>query len=83
MTTVKTRIHVAPDGTLTGRAAELPVGDHDAEILLLDTAAPAGLDASDLLSRVQALQAEIAALPVLDRRSADEIIGYNEHGHLE
>jgi hypothetical protein len=82
MTTVKTRIHVAPDGTLSGRAAELPAGEHDAEIMLLDAAEPAGLDARGLLSLVQAIQTEVAALPVLDSRSADEIIGYNEHGHF-
>jgi len=29
---------------------------------------------------IEQIQAEIAALPVLDERSADEIIGYDENG---
>jgi hypothetical protein len=37
MTTVKTRIRVAPDGTLTGRASGLPPGEHEDEIALVDT----------------------------------------------
>lgn len=32
---------------------------------------------------IEEAQAAIAALPVLDTRSADEIIGYNEHGHFD
>ena len=84
MTTVKTRIRVAPDGTLTGRATALPVGEHEAEIVLLDAAGePAVLDARTLLARVRAIQAEVAQLPVLDARSPEEIIGYNQHGHLD
>lgn len=30
--------------------------------------------------RIQAIVDEVKALPVLDDRSPDEIIGYNEHG---
>ena len=83
MTTIKTRIRVGPDGSLSGRAPGLPAGDHDAEIAVLEaTSKPARLDASRLLGRIRAIQAEIAQLPVLDPRSPDEIIGYNEHGHL-
>lgn len=82
MTTVKTRIHIAPDGTLTGQAQGLPAGDHDAEIVVLDPGAPARTDSHALLARVQAVQAEVARLPVLDGRSAEEILGYNERGHL-
>lgn len=33
-----------------------------------------------LASRVRVIQARAAALPVLDARSADEILGYDEHG---
>jgi antitoxin VapB len=33
--------------------------------------------------RVKELQRQIAALPTLDSRSADEILGYNEHGHFD
>ena len=83
MTIVKTRIHVGPDGTLTGKARGLPVGDHEAEITLLDTRAPVQRsDAEQLLARIRAIQAEVAQLPILDGRSPDEILGYNEHGHF-
>lgn len=83
MTIVKTRIRVAPDGTLSGRAAALPAGEHDAEIVLVDAAMqPAGLDAATLLARIRAIQAEVARLPVLDARSPDEIVGYNKRGHF-
>ncbi len=34
----------------------------------------------DLDRRLDRLVAEVAAMPVLDERSADEIIGYDEHG---
>ena len=37
-------------------------------------------EAAGLASRLDALALEGAALPDLDRRSADEIIGYDEHG---
>jgi hypothetical protein len=79
MTTVKTRMRVAPDGTLTGRASGLPPGEHEGELALVDTGR--SVDSPDLhtlLARVHAIQQEIAQLPVLDRRSSDEIIGYNE-----
>ena len=32
------------------------------------------------LSRLRALQARLARLPTRDHRSADEIVGYDEHG---
>jgi antitoxin VapB len=32
------------------------------------------------MKRIEAIQREIAALPVLDRRSIDEILGYDEFG---
>ncbi|MGI8938102.1 MAG: type II toxin-antitoxin system VapB family antitoxin [Iamia sp.] len=37
----------------------------------------------DLLELVAEIQAEVARLPVLDDRPADEILGYNEHGHWD
>lgn len=83
MTIVKTRIHVGPDGTLTGKARGLPVGDHEAEITLLDANAPMQRsDAERLLARIRAIQAEVAQLPILDSRSPDEILGYNKQGHF-
>jgi hypothetical protein len=84
MTTVKTRIHVEPDGTLTGQAVGLPLGDYEAEITLVNTGNDGTqADADALIARVRAIQQEVAGLPVLDKRSPDEIIGYNEHGHFD
>jgi hypothetical protein len=83
MTMIKTRIRVGPDGTLSGRARDLPAGEHDAEITVLDAPLASGQpDAAKLLARVRAIQAEIARLPVFDARSPEEIIGYNDAGHL-
>jgi hypothetical protein len=84
MTKVKTRIHIAPDGALTGRAPGLPVGEHVAEIMLIDDVRPMTRSHTDaLLARVRAIQEEVARLPVLDSRSPDQIVGYNEHGHFD
>jgi hypothetical protein len=84
MTKVKTRVRIAPDGELTARAAGLPPGEHDAEIVLLDAPPLASqLDPNELLEKVRAIQAEVARLPVLDNRNPDEIIGYNERGHFD
>jgi hypothetical protein len=84
MTKVRTRIRIAADGTLSGRTHGIPVGEHDAEIIVADNAASGrGPDAAGLLARVRAIQAEIARLPVLDERSAEEILGYNERGHFD
>jgi hypothetical protein len=33
--------------------------------------------------RIRAILREADALPIVDDRSADEIIGYNEHGHFD
>jgi hypothetical protein len=84
MTTIKIRIHVEPDGTLSGKARGLPVGDHDAEVVVRESAqlAPSP-NADTLFARVRAIQDEVARLPVLDRRSPEEIIGYNERGHFD
>ncbi|HEX2152124.1 MAG TPA: hypothetical protein VHG31_09045 [Stellaceae bacterium] len=84
MIVIKTRINVAKDGMLSGSADGLPQGEHDAEIVL-----PGGRrtlserDCWNLLARVRAIQAELAAIPVLDDRRPDEIIGYNERGHFD
>ena len=84
MIKIITRIRVAPVGTLTARAAGLPVGEHEAEIQLLEDAeTPAARDVDTLLTQVRAIQAEVARLPVYDSRSPNEIIGYNERGHFD
>jgi hypothetical protein len=84
MTAVKTRIRVAPDGTLTGRASSLPPGEHEAEIVLVNAGKSVdGPDVRTLLARVHATQQEIAQLPVRDSRIADEIVGYNVCGNFD
>ena len=84
MAAIKTRIHIAPDGTLTGRASGLPPGEHDAEIVLVDAGkGDVRHDANALLARVRVIQEEMARLPVLDRRSPEGIMGYNERGHFD
>ena len=83
MTTVKARIRIEPDGTLTGHTTGLPAGEHEAEILLVEAPEPPVTDDPDaLLARVRAVQEQMARLPELDKRSPDEIIGYNECGHF-
>jgi hypothetical protein len=78
MTIVTTRIRVAPDGTISGRApASVPPGEHQADIVL-GTGAPA--PTADAEAAIRAIQDELAHLPVLDPRSPDEIMGYNEDG---
>jgi hypothetical protein len=84
MTRVRTRIRIAQDGTLSGRVSGLPAGEHDAELLLIDGSGPGGpLQMDTLLARVRAIQKEVAKLPVLDLRTSDEILGYNERGHFD
>lgn len=84
MMIVKTRINVAKDGTLSGPANGLPPGEHDAEIVLAGSGpSPPPHNRRDLLMRVRAIRAELAALPVLDDRGPDEIIGYNQRGHFD
>ncbi len=44
------------------------------------------LDSEDVRRRkaaIREIQERIAAMPVLDARSDEEIIGYNEHGHFD
>jgi hypothetical protein len=37
----------------------------------------------ELFAKVKDIQKRVAALPVLDHRTDDEILGYNEHGHFD
>ena len=83
MTVVKARINIGADGSLSGRVAGLPPGEHEAEIGVMDALEPAEFDVNALLVRIRAIQDEIARLPVLDCRSPDEIIGYDDVGHLD
>jgi len=36
-----------------------------------------------LIEAIREIQREVAAMPVLDARSDEEILGYNEHGAFE
>lgn len=76
---LRIRLHVAADGTITGHApGALPVGEHDVEIVLRTPekiVAPAAAWAA-----IRTLQDELARLPVLDPRTPDEILGYDEVG---
>ena len=85
MLTTKTCIRVAPDGTLKGHAPDLPPGEHQVEIALLEAAtAPSGPAEIERLRRsVRAIQQEIASLPVRDHRSPEEIVGYDETGSFD
>jgi len=37
----------------------------------------------EIIAAIEEITARLAKLPVLDTRTADEIIGYNEHGHFD
>jgi len=79
MTVITARIRVAPDGTISGRApAGVPAGEHEAEIVL--TPEPRTATQEETLAAIRAIQDELARLPVLDPRSPDEIIGYDQRG---
>jgi antitoxin VapB len=44
---------------------------------------PSEAEIAERKRRIAKLLAEADALPTLDERTADEIIGYNEHGHFD
>jgi hypothetical protein len=79
MNVIRTRLHVAPDGTVSGHVpVTVPPGEHDAEILLRPTSGTA--DQAAMRALIRSLQDELARLPALDTRSPDEILGYDETG---
>ena len=47
------------------------------------TAVPVAADIELRRRRLRAIVEEFGSLPVLDDRSPDEILGYNEHGHFD
>jgi hypothetical protein len=80
MNEIRTRLHIAGDGTITGRAPRgVPPGDHDAAIMI-DAHHPPRPLPSDAAAKVRALQDRLARLPVLDARTRDEILGYGADG---
>jgi antitoxin VapB len=38
---------------------------------------------AEKIARIKEITARLAKLPVLDNRTPDEIVGYNEHGHFD
>jgi antitoxin VapB len=38
---------------------------------------------AEIIAAVEKIAKRLAALPILDDRTPDEIIGYNEHGHFD
>ena len=85
MNVIRTRLHVAEDGAITGRApGALRAGEHDAEIVVQPAANAVSMPAeSELWANIRALQDEVAQLPVLDLRTPDEILGYNASGTFD
>ena len=79
MNVIRTRLHVAADGTITGLApGEVPPGDHEAEILVTPGVKPSTpLDKEKAWAAIRAVQARVAQLPVLDPRTPEEILGYD------
>lgn len=76
MTVIVTRLTVAPDGTISA-AALLPAGEHAASIEVEDR--PTRRDQSPeavaaRLARMDRIVREIAAMPILDPRSPDDIM---------
>jgi antitoxin VapB len=39
--------------------------------------------AKEFLAKIREITDRVAEMPVLDARSADEIVGYNEHGRFD
>ncbi len=82
MVTLRTKIRVGEDGTIIAHAAgALPPGEHEATITITDRPQhPRGAPEPKLVARMKAIAAELAHVPDLDTRPADEILGYDEHG---
>jgi hypothetical protein len=67
MNEIRARIHIAADGTITGRALrDVPPGDHEAEIILHPATYPPRPLPPDAAARVHALQERLGHLLVLD-----------------
>ena len=79
MSIIHAHIRIAPDGTISGSAPGATPGEHDAAIILQDTPrSPPSQD--EAIAVIRAIQKAVARLPVLDNRTADEIIGYDDNG---
>lgn len=77
---LRIRLRVAEDGTITGHVPDgVPAGEHDADVILRPPQR-APFPPAGARDAIRALQDELARLPVLDPRTPEQIVGYNEHG---
>jgi antitoxin VapB len=63
--------------TLTGASME------DAVTKALAAQLERQREVQERLAKMQAIVDGLNGLPILDHRSEDEILGYNEHGHFD
>ncbi len=82
MAVIRTRLHVAADGTISGHAPPtLPPGEHDAEIAV--TPVEPSHNERRRRDAVRAVQEKVARLPVLDPRPPKAILGYDQSGQFD
>ena len=58
----------AVKGAVSEKLARMPLSDKEV---------------AERLRRIEAIVARAKTMPILDSRSADEILGYNENGHFD
>lgn len=79
MSIIQAHICVAPDGTISGTAPGATPGEHDVAIILSHPGRSPAAQA-EAVAAIRAIQQAVAQLPVLDARTPEEIIGYDEQG---
>ena len=68
---------------LTGKPITEALNDSLDLSLLRQKAVQKHTPKEELWAKIQEIQRQVAELPTLDNRTADEIIGYNEFGHFD
>ena len=68
---------------LTGKPITEALNDSLDLSLLRQSAVQKPTDKEVLWAKIQEIQRQVAELPTLDNRTADEIIGYNKFGHFD
>ncbi len=68
---------------LTGKPITEALNDSLDLSLLRQSAIQTPTAKEELWARIQEIQRQVAEMPTLDTRTADEIIGYNEFGHFD
>lgn len=68
---------------LTGKPITEALNDSLDLSLLRQKAIKKPTPKEELWAKIQEIQRQVAQLPILDNRTADEIIGYNEFGHFD